>query len=263
MKWTKELDNELIELIKNGKNYNEAAVIMNTIPGSIRNRAGRLKLKLQVPYKAEYTCLYCKKKFVAYIKRECKFCDHHCSASYTNLGRKHSDETKQKIGQKSIGGMTGQIRARGEAAHNWNPNAKYKLERERRNQPKKCKICQNLNLIKTQKLICDTCRAEYYSVYRPSCEFDFDINLYQEKFDFELVKKYGWYSPSNKGNNLNGVSRDHMYSVKDGFTNKIDFNIIKHPANCKLMRHVDNNLKKTNSSITLNELLKRIEVWDA
>ena len=77
----------------------------------------------------------------------------------------------------------------------------------------------------------------------------------------KLVEKYGWYSPSNKGNNLNGVSKDHMYSVREGFINNIDCEIIKHPANCKLMIHNENNLKNSTCSITLDELLNRIKNW--
>ena len=75
------------------------------------------------------------------------------------------------------------------------------------------------------------------------------------------MEKYGWYSPSNKNNNLLGVSKDHLYSVKDGFLNVIDPSIIKHPANCKLMLHKDNNSKGYKSIITLDELLDRIKKW--
>jgi len=92
-------------------------------------------------------------------------------------------------------------------------------------------------------------------------KFDFNVYEYPNKFDLDLIKKYGWYSASNRGNNLNGVSRDHMFSVKDGFKLKISPDIMKHPANCKLMIHKDNNLKKTNSTITIDELLERIKNW--
>jgi len=89
----------------------------------------------------------------------------------------------------------------------------------------------------------------------------FNINEYKDKFDLSLVTKYGWYSPTNKGNNLHGVSRDHLYCVRDGFINKVDPDIIKHPANCCLMKHTDNNLKNYTSSITLEELIDRINNW--
>lgn len=35
-----------------------------------------------------------------------------------------------------------------------------------------------------------------------------------------------------------------------------------HPANCKLMNQTNNNSKKINCSITLEELIKRIKKWD-
>lgn len=81
-------------------------------------------------------------------------------------------------------------------------------------------------------------------------------------FDFSIIEKYGWYSPSNKRNNLGGVSRDHIYSVMEGFKNNIDSKILSHPANCQLMIHNDNISKGNKSSITLEELLEKIKEWD-
>jgi hypothetical protein len=94
------------------------------------------------------------------------------------------------------------------------------------------------------------------------CEFDFDVGDYGVELDTPLLKEHGWYSPTNKGNNLGGVSRDHMYSVLDGFKNKIDPEIIKHPMNCELLLQTDNSKKKGKSSITLEELLVRIKTWE-
>lgn len=52
--------------------------------------------------------------------------------------------------------------------------------------------------------------------YRLDASFNFNLKDYPDKFDFDLIKKYGWYSPTNKNNNLDGVSRDHVVSVKYG-----------------------------------------------
>jgi hypothetical protein len=82
-----------------------------------------------------------------------------------------------------------------------------------------------------------------------------------EKFDLTIVNEYGWYSPKNKGNNLGGVSKDHMYSVREGFINGVDPEIIKHPAKCKLLLHSENNKKNYNCSITLDELKEKIKNW--
>ena len=99
-------------------------------------------------------------------------------------------------------------------------------------------------------------------IYRKKCRFNFSLNEYSNEFDFSLIKNFGWYKAKNKGDNLNGVSRDHMYSVYDGFHNGINFEIIRHPANCKLLRHSDNSSKWKKSSITIEGLKQRIDEWN-
>lgn len=99
--------------------------------------------------------------------------------------------------------------------------------------------------------------------YRADCSFNFSIKDYPNEFDFNLIEKYGWYSAKNRGNNLGGVSRDHMVSVKYGFVNNISADYIKHPANCKLLIHNENVSKGSKISITYEELLERIKLWDA
>lgn len=94
------------------------------------------------------------------------------------------------------------------------------------------------------------------------CRFNFNLSDFKEEFDFSLIKKYGWYKPKNRGDNLGGVSRDHMISIVEGFEKKISPKIISHPANCKLMVHNDNIRKYKNSSITIDELLERIDKWN-
>ena len=54
--------------------------------------------------------------------------------------------------------------------------------------------------------------------------------------------------------------------LKNGIDDNLSYDeiskeILKHPANCKLMLHSDNNKKKTNNSITYEELLNRIKNW--
>ena len=101
-----------------------------------------------------------------------------------------------------------------------------------------------------------------YKKYRLDSNFKFNLSDYPDEFDFSLVEKYGWYSPSNKKNNLGGVSRDHMLSVKEGFEMQIDPKIISHPANCKLMIHTENISKNKKSIITIDELILRIEIFN-
>ena len=93
-------------------------------------------------------------------------------------------------------------------------------------------------------------------------KFNFNLASYPEEFDFSLIEKVGWYSPTNKKNNLGGVSRDHILSVKFGFINDVDPKIIAHPANCQLLPHNENISKNHRSHISLEDLLIRIESWN-
>jgi len=53
-----------------------------------------------------------------------------------------------------------------------------------------------------------------------------------------------------------------MYSIKKGFDGDINPYYISHPANCKLMVQDENYKKKTKCSITLDELINRVNEWD-
>jgi len=98
-------------------------------------------------------------------------------------------------------------------------------------------------------------------LYRYYSKFQFSLNKYPEKYDFSLIEKYGWYKAKHCGDNMNGVSRDHMISVRYGFDNNIPTWIISHPANCQLKRHNDNVSKGMKCDLTLDELLEKIKKW--
>lgn len=176
------------------------------------------------------------------------FCNSSCSASYTN--RERVVTWGDKIGT----------------------SLKNYIKEQSKNNPKQDqKICLNCSkLFSKNKFFCSiNCKREYEKNnmnslirYRIDCKFNFNLANYKEEFDFKLVEEYGWYSPSNKKNNLGGVSRDHMFSIKDGFEMNINPKILSHPANCQLLLHSKNISKHRNSSITLEELLKKIEEFD-
>jgi hypothetical protein len=98
--------------------------------------------------------------------------------------------------------------------------------------------------------------------YRQLCEFKFGVKSYPEEFNLKLIQEHGWYQASNRGNNIDGVSRDHIISVKFGFENDIDPEIIAHPANCRLMRHTSNQKKNSDSDMSLEELKEKIKLWN-
>jgi len=133
-----------------------------------------------------------------------------------------------------------------------------------------CKQCSTEFKHNNPKIYCSTeCQKQFrrrnlteLRKYRLDASFNFNVFNYPEEFNLDLIKEHGFYKAANRGNNPNGISRDHMYSCKMGLINNIDPTILSHPANCELMRHSDNVSKYTDSSITIEELLERIDSWD-
>lgn len=108
----------------------------------------------------------------------------------------------------------------------------------------------------------DVSGGKLKSIYKSCYQFNFALNNYPNEFDFSLIEKYGWYKAKNRGNNLNGVSRDHIYSRDKGFENLIDPYIISHPANCQLLIHNDNISKNSDCGIELEKLVEKIKNWN-
>lgn len=263
MKWDNEKNKELKDLILFGKKHEDIAEIFGITKKSISNQCFRLGLK--VINHRDYNCKKCGTEFKDLIKSNRKFCSSSCAGSYNNSKRIHSDCTKEKIKLSRIGKKASQEtieKLSGKNNSRWKGGISIEKRTKKVDGKKKCRYCNEFKVSEKHKLICDDCRMDYYGAYRPACEFKFDINDFKEEFNFTLIEQYGWYSPSNKGNNLNGVSRDHLYSVRDGFINKVAPEIIAHPANCRLMKHSENNFKNYNSSITIDELKERIEHWN-
>lgn len=98
-------------------------------------------------------------------------------------------------------------------------------------------------------------------LYNNQCKFKFALNSYPKEFDFNQITLYGWYKPKNAGNNLNGVSRDHIFSRNEGYKELIDPYLISHPANCQLLQHSLNASKNIKCDISLDELKNKINIW--
>lgn len=132
-----------------------------------------------------------------------------------------------------------------------------------------CADCCNEHRLKEyylKKFNCATDEVEKYKIlfliYKKQCKFTFGIATYGDAFNLDLIRTNGWYSASNKGNNLQGVSRDHKFSINEGFKQKIDPYLISHPANCELLIHNDNSSKHSKCSLTLEELLENVKLWN-
>lgn len=190
-----------------------------------------------------------------------RFCSSKCARGFSTKNKR--SEINEKVSNTLFGRkLTSKHKNNIEQGNNF--NRKDKVE-------KNCLECNSVMLCKPsdRRKFCTTkCWANYteknkepFLLYRQRCNFDFKFEDHLDKFDLKLVEQYGWYSPSNKGNNINGISKDHMVSVRTGFESGIDPSIIKHPANCKLMPHRENQRKREKSSITVEELLQRIKNW--
>jgi hypothetical protein len=194
----------------------------------------------------------CKKclNIIPYEKVENDFCDSSCSAIYNNKDREclWKDKIRNSVIKNLI--LNGK-------------SEEHLLGKS------KCKVCCSFTYSRRKKYCSDLCRNEYrridmdeFNKYKLDAKFDFSLKTFPDEFDFNLVEKYGWYKPINRGNNIGGVSRDHMLSVREGYEMGIDPKIISHPANCRLMIHSENISKNKKSVITLEELLERIEYFN-
>lgn len=101
-----------------------------------------------------------------------------------------------------------------------------------------------------------------FLIYRTQCKFKFPISSILTDEGLALLKENGWYKAKNHGNNMKGVSRDHMFSIKEGYENKIDPYYISHPANCAIILQSKNASKHTKCSITKEELFQRVADWE-
>ena len=92
--------------------------------------------------------------------------------------------------------------------------------------------------------------------YYIQCIFRFPHTLLKHIPGYDSLLNYGWYNPIT---NLNGVAKDHMISKLYGWTHHIDPYLISHPANCMLLTQQENASKSSKCSLTLNELIERVE----
>lgn len=209
---------------------------------------------------------YCNNTITFRLRNINKFCSKSCSATSNNKTRFATTSPNYKLRYlenpkkctKCFNNLPYELRNRKTCGC---IKAKEKIV-------KSCKLCDNLRKSKSSSY-CESCYSGIRH-YRSLANFTFNVYNFPDQFDLILLSKHGWYSPNGYGNknktpNLNGVSRDHLYSVSDGYHNNRDPKMLAHPANCKLMKHNGvggNSSKHSKSSITWEELLHRIDNWN-
>lgn len=225
-------------------------------------------------------CLFCCSSLPYKSKK--KFCNNSCSAKYSNANRSQlkekilsvcsvcNAEFEQPARKKET--CSRSCAAKSNANSNPKTPSKKKSNKIRIGDVRgdaiftrvyQCRCCQKYVDYKIIKY-CSTCQPNV-RMYRARCEFKFNVYDYPDKFDVMLIETHGWYSPGgkkgHKTKNTNGVARDHLYTVADGFKNGIDPELLAHPANCQLLLQLENVKKRDTSSITFEELLQRIADW--
>jgi hypothetical protein len=194
-----------------------------------------------------------------YEKRGNTYCGNSCSAKVKNGTRKLPK--KYNMSKEGL-----------EAIKKANRERNGDLIGEYEKNPNKCTNCNEpLKYAHRKRTYCTLeCKREYerknqdeYRQYQLNCKFKFGLKEYPNEFNFGLIEEHGWYSPSNSTKpNIKGVSRDHIFSVSEGFKQNINPNIISHPANCRLMIHSNNIGKGGDCDITIEELKTKIQEWD-
>lgn len=223
--WTNEELNLAINLIKNGSNFKEISNKLNKTHISVTKKLNRIGYKsCYKPSDKKGKTKYVEFDWIIIQK------DYDSGLSYDDIRKKHSLSTTSII---------------------WAiKNNKLKM----RNQSDGLKLAWKNGKFKI--------KSEGLVRYRQLCEFNFNLKDYPNEFEFSLIETHGWYKAKNRGDNLNGISRDHMFSVKMGYELNIDPYYISHPCNCKLMTHDKNSKKHSNSSITIDELYERVNCWN-
>lgn len=140
-------------------------------------------------------------------------------------------------------------------------NNKEKYKKWYLSNKSKCKYCGGI-IEKKYRSICEKCSYDYYNIYRIRCNFSFDISIYKNEFNLNLLYSNGVYKAKNRGDNFNGVVKDHIFSVNDSYKISLNPLIVSHPANCELLIHVNNLKKGKKSKITLKELLTKIKYFE-
>lgn len=251
----------LFKHYKHLTNYNNAHSAKSIAKSVLKNNAIRLQKRLNSIEEYEKSPARCNNCGcnLKYDSRGGKFCSRRCAGIFNNKVRadngtaRLSEETKNKIRNKLL------ARSGNKKLPISGPYTKIYLC--------KCKYSGIMWYSRTAKTVHPDLQRNKKE-YGYSCRFSFGISSYPLWFAnaSELLNEYGWYSTpgSNKRgiSNVNGVSRDHLFSVRDGFKMGVHPSVLRHPANCELKTHMENQRKGRTSSITLNELLIRIQEFN-
>lgn len=213
---------------------------------ALANKATSAKLQ-SAYYQSPSYCKECN-SVIPYDKRSNIFCSHTCSATATNRSREESGWTHS---QDSLG------KIRDKLSIFAGPYTKIYF--------KPCKFCSKSFVTTGRARVCKDCQHLKWYNNKDQYSFKFNIFDYPDLFDLSQLTTVGWVSFGGKRGgtkNPKGLSRDHKVSVNHAKRFNYDPYYISHPLNCELMPHTKNNKKKTQSSITYDELVRLVDEYD-
>ena len=127
----------------------------------------------------------------------------------------------------------------------------------------RCMHCDNFFVSQARSKYCPEHADLYKSNGRNRYAFTFNVFHYPELFDLELIKDKGWHSHGGRYDyNPEGLTRDHRVSVNESIRNGYDPYYIKHPVNCEIMTFSENDRKKARSSISYEDLVKEVDMYE-
>jgi hypothetical protein len=79
-----------------------------------------------------------------------------------------------------------------------------------------------------------------------------------------MVTSIGFFqrNTDNMAENIHRLSRDHKISVYEAIKNNYEPYYITHPINCEIMPWIENNKKKTKSSLKYDDLVRMVDEYD-
>lgn len=191
---------------------------------------------------------------LAYDDRNNSFCSNSCSALFNNSKRILSEKAKENIKQS----MLKRLKKEGKIIYPYTPVKFYICEITGKpycNKNEKGYVRKASPYTKTEK-----------QIYYEKAAFKFNVYDYPEHFDLKLLEERGWYTcpgkkRKNSKKNVDGVSRDHLVSISEGFKMGYPPEDLAHPANCRLVLHSENKRKAGSSLISYEDLIKRKDLF--
>lgn len=99
-----------------------------------------------------------------------------------------------------------------------------------------------------------------FTIYKRECYWIQPMwNLIQDTNQLELLSRLKVFHPVK---NSKGCVRDHLFTKFDGFTAGVYPEILRHPANCRIITHAENASKGSKSCISLDTLFDLIYSYD-